>query len=599
MPRSISLEEFSGTASSPTPQAAPKRSISLDEFSGYKAPQPAQSADIDPTKADGATLKFGPWDTGVKLGDGTYRALAGAGKFFNDTQLGARQLTAHALGLPSASKLDAEANDNAVRDAPLMRTKAGFVGNLAGGAIATAPLGAVLGGARVVNAARTGLMSALLAPTETSATPSKEGLGNGDYFGNKVLQAGLGAGLGVVSDRVVKGVGNVVRGVADPVVQQLKNAGVNMTVGQILGGSARSIENGLTSVPILGDMIKARQADSIKSFNTGFINQSLAPIGQKLDNGLSGHAAIDQAGQKLSDAYDALLPNLKGKLDQPFQQLLGTVRQMGQSMPAERADQLNRIIANEVEGRFTNAGLASGDTLKSIESKLGEIYRPYQRSSDYDVRNLGNALSEVQSGLRSMIERNNPSYQNQLGPINQGYAQYLRALNASARAGTHEGVFTPAQSLAAIKALDPSKNKAAYAKGNALMQDFAGAAQQILPSNIPDSGTAFRQALQIGVGGLAGLGVSGISPALTAATLGLGLGTAGYSRVGQSAASKLLLSTPLRSAIANTFDQAAKPFAAPATVNSIMPSLMDMLTETDRKNERKAASKAALQGLTQ
>jgi hypothetical protein len=178
----------------------------------------------------------------------------------------------------------------------------------------------------------------------------------------------------------------------------------NRMVGQILGGAAQRVEDGATSLPILGDAIKAAQKRGIVSFDTAAINRSLKPLGQKLPDGLEGRAAIDHAQQALGDAYEGLLPKLKGDLNsgRPANAIgatgqaakptlideLDSIRQLGANMPEQQAAQLNRIIDNEVMNRFTPAGKASGETLKNIESKLGGLAKDFSRSDNYDVRTL-------------------------------------------------------------------------------------------------------------------------------------------------------------------------------------------------------------------
>src|SRR5262249_48271023 len=49
--------------------------------------------------------------------------------------------------------------------------------------------------------------------------------------------------------------------------------------------------------------------------------------------------------------------------------------------------------------------------------------------------------------------------------------------------------------LSAIKRGDKSVGKGMFARGDALMQDFATAAQNVLPSRIPTSGTSERAAM--------------------------------------------------------------------------------------------------------
>ena len=93
---------------------------------------------------------------------------------------------------------------------------------------------------------------------------------------------------------------------------------------------------------------------------------------------------------------------------------------------------------------------------------------------------------------------------------------------AASSVAAKDGVFTPAQLHAAVKAKDKSMDKGAFARGNALMQDLSSAGKNVLPSNIPDSGTAGRL--------LANMAAHPISGMLTAAASIPAM--AAYSRTG-------------------------------------------------------------------
>ena len=247
-----------------------------------------------------------------------------------------------------------------------------------------------------------------------------------------------------------------------------------------------------TSIPLIGSVIQGGQRKSMESFNRATIDQALAPIGEKLPASAQvGHGAVDYAATKLGDAYDALLPKLTGRITPQLQSDIAGVQSAASKLPPEQAGQLERIIKNEVVDRFTG-GVASGEVLKNIESKLGGIATNMRRSGDYDIRELGDGVQNLQAGVRRMIEDVNPQYSGELNKINTGWANLIRVQRAAGSAGARDGVFTPAQLIAAVKGSDRSKNGANYARGNALMQDFASAARDVLPSTVPDSGTAGR-----------------------------------------------------------------------------------------------------------
>jgi hypothetical protein len=205
--------------------------------------------------------------------------------------------------------------------------------------------------------------------------------------------------------------------------------------------------------------------------------------------------------------------------------------------------------------------------LKDIESKLGGMASQMRRSGDYDVRNMGDAVATIQKSLRDMLERNNPKYAAELKKINSAYAQFLRVQTAAARQGAKEGVFTPAQLRSAVRQLDASKGKSAFAKGKAGMQDFAEAGTKVLPQTVPDSGTAGRAML-----GALALGAPGMAHPL----FGLGLGAAPlYTPWGQKAAQMAFTSRPAgANALANYVRENSPAIAAGVIPLSRIPMLL-------------------------
>jgi hypothetical protein len=307
-----------------------------------------------------------------------------------------------------------------------------------------------------------------------------------------------------------------------PNVRLLANEGVQMTPGEILGGAFKRNEEFGQRVPVLSDAINAAKREGQVSLNTAGANRALKPIGEKLPDGLEGHVAIDYIHNTLSDAYQSLLPKMKGELDatqatgkireplfKPSSELsakgqqsvnaakpvlslrqeLDNIRKIGENLPEKERGQLNRIIDNEVVNRFTKDGLASGETLKNIESQLGEIGAPQRRSTDYDVRALGGAVQEVQAALRRMVANVNPDHSGELSKINEGYANFKRMQKAAANIGAKNGVATPAQMHRAVEALDKSKDKARFSEGKALMQDLTLAGKDVMSPTVPDSGS--------------------------------------------------------------------------------------------------------------
>jgi len=351
------------------------------------------------------------------------------------------------------------------------------------------------------------------------------------------MEALKGAGGAALGYGVAKGAGRLLNPSVSPEVSMLQKAGITPTPGQIIGGPAKKAEEAARSVPIFGDMITRAQRKGIEQFNRAAINRSLNPVGKSIaPSAPVGYGAVDDAYKAISQSYDDLLPKLKISADAPFMAELNSLKTMAQNMNPAQAQQFNAIVKNEIEGKFTSSGLMSGETMKHVESKLGQLARNYSRDADYDKQLLGDALQEAQSVVRKMVERNNPKYAGKLAKVNEAYANLLRVENAASRQGAKEGVFTPSQLEAASRALDSSLRKRASSHGKALMQDLATAGDTVLSQKLPNSGTADR--LFYGAGGLA----SGfINPAIPAGLVG---GGALYTQPAQNALAALLTKRP-------------------------------------------------------
>ena len=275
---------------------------------------------------------------------------------------------------------------------------------------------------------------------------------SGDFATEKAKQAGIGAITGGILPMVTGAAARIIRPNTNKAVDTLAAEGVKPTIGQQLGGTAKAIEEKLSSVPFVGDAIKTGQKGAIEQFNTAAINRSLTPIGEKLPKGVtSGHEAIQFAIDKLDDAYNTILPKLSGKIDGRMIADVNKIKSMVQSLPEAQRQQFDDIVKTELFGRFTGSGLASGESIKVAESQLGNFSRGLGRSQDYNASKLGEAIGEVQRSLRTMLTRQNPSEAGNLAKINKGYANLLRVQRAASALGAQDGAFTPAQ-LANISA---------------------------------------------------------------------------------------------------------------------------------------------------
>jgi hypothetical protein len=347
---------------------------------------------------------------------------------------------------------------------------------------------------------------------------------NADFGATKVTQAVTGAVLGPVAELGANALSRVIRPQTDPSVRRLLDEGVSLSPGQILGGMAKRAEDKAMSLPVIGDAIGSSRNRSLESFNRAAANRTLGPIGKELPKSVSpGREMIDHVAKTLGDEYDRLLPQLTWKPDQQFAQEFGKTWQMAGSLPAQQAKRFDDVVQNVLANKSSNFGSMNGESFKTVESELTRLASQYRSSSAADDRLLGDAINEVVRSMRSALTRANPQQAKALARINEGYANFSRLRGAAAMLGNEEGVFTPAQLQNAVKTADKSVGKGRFARGEALMQDLSEAAKTVIPSKVPDSGTAgrlFGNAAVLGGGAVmapnALLGLLGASAAYTA-----------------------------------------------------------------------------------
>ena len=344
---------------------------------------------------------------------------------------------------------------------------------------------------------------------------------------------------------LIKPFASVVGGVStSPQIQSLMKEGVTPTAGQILGGGYKRAEEALTSVPVLGDFIKGAQNRAMQDVNRVAFNRALTPIGEKLPEGVMGREAVQFVSDKLDDAYGKLLPKMTVVQDAPFQQNISTLKNMVESgaIDPKAVNFFNNWVDNNVINKFQGQGAITGQTLKQVQSDLRETISRLSASTDADQRLIGDALKETQDQVRQLVTRSNPQFAKELKSIDTGYANFKRVERASAALGAEEGVFSPAQLQNAVKALDKSKDKREFAKGEAYMQDLSESAKTALGNKVPDSGTPYR-ALVGAIAAAGGAGAAGF-PSVATALGALAASPLLYSKTGQNALATLLTKRP-------------------------------------------------------
>lgn len=452
-------------------------------------------------------------DYGDILGSPTEQVLAGIGHGMVNVGRGVGQ----AFGMIPQADID-----EAKRlDQTLMQSGYGKTGDVIGSVAATLPAMAVPGANTVLGGAALGGALGGLQPVASDES--------------RLQNAGLGALGGGVGALGAKALSRALSPKLAQGAKELMDEGVTLTPGQMIGGGFKTAEEKMSSIPVIGDFINAAQRRGQESFNKAALARALKGMGQT-PSGEIGREGVSDVSSKLSAAYNDLLPKLKFQADPQFIQDITKIRGMASGLPENQAAQFDKILKDQFYTKMTDAGLMNGESVKALESELGRLAKGYKGDASFDNRQLGDALSAVQQSIRENLARVNPAHAEELSNINQAYANYARIRDAASRTGAKEGIFSPAQLAAAVRAGDKSVGKGQYAKGQALMQDLADTGQEVIGNRYPDSGTAGRAMLPLALGGAAT-----ISPT---AAIGGGLGALLYTKPGQQLAKALLAVRP-------------------------------------------------------
>jgi hypothetical protein len=383
----------------------------------------------------------------------------------------------------------------------------------------------------------------------TDATYS--GTYGGVTEGDPLTGAALGAVGSAGGQAIGKGVGMAIGGVdLAPAVEFLRQRNIPMTVPQQLGGFVKNLEDKAISMPLVGDMIRARRMEGMGAFNREAFNEAGGPINAAVQE--VGQEGIEQLGDQVSDAYTTATSGVTVPFDPQFQADFGAAVGRGQYLPPDLrgglADILNARIAP-----ITDTGQMTGDQFQQAMRALKATRnRPPSRFEGFE-EDYRDVVSDTMDALTGPMLRGGGD-QTVAGLTTANAAnRNLRTIEDAttrAKGGSETGtpfVFTPSQLQAA-----GLKTKARY-PGARPFGELADAGQEVLPSRIPNSGTADRAAQMMlpgailgggGLGALAGGDVQGAGTGAGVSTLAMLALLAGGTKTGQKALQRLVIDRP-------------------------------------------------------
>jgi len=543
---------FSGGQAAPAQAQGPQSDDAI--FAAFsKGAAPAQTAQPAQAQAPQAAEQPGMLSS---LG-------AGLGRGVQETVLGGQQLIGHALqsvGFNNAGQwLVNDANKGlqtgAQEVSPYQQAHpiVTGAGQLGGSIAATAPLGMLAPAAKTLGgmAAIGGVTSAAtgaLSPVDPNSP---------DFWSQKGKQIGIAGLAGGIMSPVAGVVGRMISPNTSPEVQALMQKGVTPTPGQILGGAAATTEEKLTSVPVLGDLIKNAQQRAVQDFNRATYNDALAPIGQTLpDNVPVGSAGVDYVKNQIGKVYQAIEPKASFVADQNFSNDVEAIRnQLSQAAPAA-LPQFDNIVKNQIASKVSGGvpfgandipvgGTMNGSQWGDTRSMIANLSRKQTiGNADADKWALSDALDDLNKSVNDAVGRSSPpDVLADLQKANAGWANYKQIEKAAGSVGASNkgNIFSPAQFTSAVRAGATSAQRATNSGLNA---DLGQAAQSVLGNKYPDSGTAGRGLLALLTSGGLGAGLATAPGSTLAGLAGIGAASLPYTRLGQRATAALLTARP-------------------------------------------------------
>lgn len=280
-------------------------------------------------------------------------------------------------------------------------------------------------------------------------------------------------------------------------VARLRAEGVEPTAGQAQGGVLRRFEEGHKSDPLVGTAIRSHEDHAVNTFNRALYNRVLEPLDISLKPGVPvGRNSVKAVGDMVGKAYDHLKPGMNLAPDDEGLSDLAAIRTRVGELPPAQQGQFESILNNRVLHRLDDKGGMDGDTFKLTESDISRLSRDYKSSPDPAQRHLGDALSDVNDALRANLERTSaPGIRADLQKVNKSWAMLTRLEDAATARKGSNGVITPGDLLGSVKKMDKTVRKRQFARGDAMLQQFAEDAADVLGNKLPDSGTAERLAI--------------------------------------------------------------------------------------------------------
>jgi hypothetical protein len=277
-------------------------------------------------------------------------------------------------------------------------------------------------------------------------------------------------------------------------VDRLRAEGVKPTAGQIVGGRVRRFEEAYKSDPLVGHAIRGHETTALETYNRALYNRVLKPIGAKVSPTIqTDRTAVKAIGDRISQEYEKLKPQMRIVMDDDVIDGIKQIKNKVTELPPAQQSQFEAILSNRLVHRVGYGGEGTGEEFKLIESDLTREARDYKSSPDPVMRKLGDALEDVTGVLRENVEKYSaPGIRQQLKKTNESWSLLTRLEDAAQARKGSGGLVTPGDLLGSVRKMDRTVRHRSFARGDAMLQQFAEDGADVLGNKLPDSGTTER-----------------------------------------------------------------------------------------------------------
>lgn len=377
-----------------------------------KAKDPTSSAAFNPTANTSGLENF----------------AAGIGQGASDLTMGAEQFAMHhpmimaALGQPAflqmatpenVKRVDQEAKDKAEIDKNLLSTTGGKIGSVVEQAALLAPLGALASPTSVAGLAASGALQGGVGGAFQPVAGDYDSGSMQNILGGAAAGGITAGALGLASKglqalasprQTAINLSGYAPKALNPEQQALADAaqrqGVDLTQGQILGGSAAKLEDAARK--------SVASADIVKQADQKIIGQWEGSVQKLLDNIYSGDAS--NAAQRIQGAVKQATSTLQNAREAAAASDYGAIRDLAKGQTKFVAPQNYLNTLDSLSEQF--AGAPKGSDYAQIANALGDLRGNAMQNADLQtLMKTRRYLSQVASGNTSIAGQTGRSTQ--------------------------------------------------------------------------------------------------------------------------------------------------------------------------------------------